>query len=110
MRRELVFNSRIAKPHDQLHAVSTVPDNQPSRSLDGTLRPRSGQALEGGCPYASYKTYFFSFFSGFSAAGSAPSSPVSCLPFLMTSGSAATPASAATASGAATTSSLTETT
>src|SRR5947209_2733301 len=64
VRRELVFDTGIAQPDDQLHA-----------------------------------SYFLA------SAGSS----VSCLPFLMTSGSAgATVASAAAASGVATTSSLTE--
>src|SRR5258708_33338500 len=54
-----------------------------------------------------HATYFFAG----AAAGSAPSSAVSCLPFLMTSGSAgAAAAASAVASGVATTSSFTDVT
>src|SRR5689334_9674574 len=77
MRRKLVFDARIAKPHAQFHAGYFLP-------------------------------------SGFLASpflASAPSSSVSCLPFLMTSGSAGVaPASAAAASGVGATSSFTEVT
>src|SRR6202040_2776799 len=101
VRRELVLDARVAQPDNQFHAfVQFVLQRLLLCWAD--RRP-------------TMRSYFFSFFSafsafaGFSAAGSAPSSPsTSCLPFLMTSGSAGTaPASAATASGVATTSSFT---
>src|SRR5512141_2581687 len=99
MRRELIFNSRIAKSNNQFHVGrwSLVVGRW---QKPGLKRP-DWPTTKGRRPTTIL--YFFSFFS----AGASPSSSVSCLPFLMTSGSAgAAAASPATASGVATTSSL----
>src|ERR1700687_314639 len=116
--RELVFNARIAQPDNQFHAASirsaplpgyvrTAALGCPVEQSSTTSRPefehkRCRASLdrtdEGARPYADLARYFFSFFSGFSgfSAASAASSPsTSCLPFLMTSGSAGAAAEAA---------------
>src|SRR4029079_12983613 len=97
VRRKLIFDSGIAETYDQFHALN-------SSCRDSRL----GCPAERGSAFPR-TSYFFSFFSAFSGAAS-PSSSVSCLPFLMTSGSVGAPASAATASGAASTISFTEVT
>src|SRR3954454_10505384 len=101
MRRDHVLRPRIAKPNDQLHAVSL---SSTGRVGTGALaRPvdRSSTA------HSTRVHYFFSFFSAFSgAAASPPSSSASCLPFFMTSGSAGAAAAPAIASAAGASSSL----
>src|SRR3981189_1213317 len=105
VRRELVLDSRIAQTDDQFHAIS-------SWLLSCWPLARSSRLAA--------RTYFLSFFSLFSAfspfsgfglpfgsPSASPSPSVSCLPFLMTSGSAGVAAASATTSGAATTSSFT---
>src|SRR5262249_44174823 len=96
VRRELVFDSRIAKTNEQFHVAYFLPSMiaQTNHQFHPLYFLPSGAFLP-------------SLPSLPSAAGI--SSSVSCLPFLMTSGSAgAAAASAATASGVGATSSFTE--
>src|SRR6185437_14223103 len=97
VRRELIFDSRIAKSNNQFHVRRWSLVVGPWQKA----KTRTTKLVDDQRPTTAL--YFFSFFS----AGASASSSVSCLPFLITSGSAgAAAASAAVASGVATTSSL----
>src|SRR3954454_24338216 len=125
MRRELVFDSRIAQAYDQFHPYLALSSSALGHWLSGcgfqhaALTRCSGPSDRGvhqsNSPQKANderpitNDYFFSFFSPFSGAASAPSSSGSCLPFFITSGSAGVAAaSPATASAVGATSSLIE--
>src|SRR5581483_4707292 len=96
MRRELIFDSGIAETNNQFHARSEssnqayfhpeanafCPPKDPGEPCDASRSLRCIGPATGSLPY------FFSFLSDFSEPASALSSSVSCLPFLITSGSA----------------------
>src|SRR5581483_1985015 len=96
-------SSNQAYFHPEANAF--CPPKDPGEPCDASRFLRCIGPATGSLPY------FFSFLSGFSEPASAPSSSVSCLPFLITSGSAGpVAASAAAASGVAATSSFTDVT
>ena len=99
-RQESYKKRRFDVPRKQLSSLAR-PDGR------GRPSPHNHPTQPSNATTTSYFFSFFSDFSGFSGAASAPSPSASCLPFLMTSGSAgAAAASPATASAVGTSSSL----